>query len=144
MKNRPDSKLMQVLVSSIDDASFFDIDIPPLAHKIAKYFWPGPLTMILEDRNGNTHGLRVPDHSIPLSIINSLKKPLISTSANISGKKPSVNLKDAVADLTLQADIAIDENCPGGLASTVIIVKAGTFSILREGPISEAMISEVL
>lgn len=85
----------------------------------------------------STIAVRVPNHPIPLALIQSLGSPIIGTSANISGK-PSILIADEVEQqLGDKVDLIIDGGkCPGGSESTIVDVTHEVPTILRQGIIS--------
>ncbi|WP_317167573.1 L-threonylcarbamoyladenylate synthase [Flavobacterium lotistagni] len=94
LKNRP---AYNPLIVHIKSASFLPKvaqNIPQLAFDLADRFWPGPLTLLLEKQvhisaavtAGNpTVAVRVPDHLLTLSLLESLEFPLVAPSANPFG-----------------------------------------------------------
>ena len=69
LKNRSHDKPLSILIHSVDQLSRYAIDIPDLAYQLARQFWPGPLTLILNkspiipnmvSAGKNTIGLRIP------------------------------------------------------------------------------------
>ena len=147
LKHRPPEKL---LAAFLPDISFVDRFAPPLtgaALRIAKHFMPGPVTLVLPDGKGSTFGFRIPDHPFILSLLKRVRIPLASTSANLSGQPPALNVSDALASLDGEPDLAVDGGAipSGSLASTVIQAgPGGQWRILRPGPVTESMIRSVL
>lgn len=145
IKKRDTSKLLQVLVSDIQQASSLGIKSFPALEALAEKFWPGPMTIILEDDSGLTHGLRIPDHPVPLAILNKLGKPLAATSANLTGQKPALTLQEAIDEIPSLPYIGIDAGpCSIQSSSTVLKLSETSYTILREGPITENEILEVI
>ncbi len=114
------------------------------AKKIIEKFVPGPLTIIFRKReevgsyvtNGkDTIGIRVPDDEWILSIIKDIGKPLMVTSANISGAGSLLKWQDVLDEMDGKIDGIVMEDARGDAASTIIDVTDG-IKILREGPIS--------
>ncbi len=133
------------------------------AEKLARYFWPGPLTLVLPLRSnqkkfqrftGGTGylGLRMPNSKISLDLARVLKKPITATSANpsahLSGGYDSYSGDDVFQQFSKQKhkpDIIIDV---GRLLkrkpSTLVKLTPDGFQILRKGPITEKQIIESL
>ena len=93
-KDRPYFDPLIVHISGIGELSKYASYIPPIAHKLAEAFWPGPLTLILPKKeiipdlvsSGQpTVGLRVPRHPITLALLTRLSFPLAAPSANPFG-----------------------------------------------------------
>ena len=104
--------------------------------------WPGPLTVVVKKRksvpdfvtgNKDTVGLRMPDHEFVLTLIKKFGRPMATSSANISGKKPPVTAKEAVKYFKRGIDLVIDGGrCRIGKASEVIAVTGKDIIILRK------------
>lgn len=119
-------------------------ELPAPARALAEAWWPGPLSLVGPARVGlpdpvlgggevPTVGVRVPSHAGLLRLLAALGEPMLSTSANLSGRPPSVHLP---VDL-LGADLALDGGlCPGGSPSTILSLLSDPPVLLRPGPIS--------
>jgi tRNA threonylcarbamoyl adenosine modification protein (Sua5/YciO/YrdC/YwlC family) len=92
-------------------------DFQSLERVIAKVFWPGALTLIVEPRSDIpahiTAGrssiiIRVPDHIVPRGIARKIGGPIIGTSANRSGGPSPFNLSVALEQLGDEVDLYID------------------------------------
>ena len=156
IKERDLSKPVPILISSLLDVEkYCDISSEPL-QKLAKNFWPGPLTIVLplinefpkEINNGSGFlGVRVPNHSFTQKVIESLGKPITGTSANISNVAPTKDLNEIKDTFSKKVSIIAEVDCgPENLSSTVIKIdnnKSG-IDILREGPISLEKIKKVI
>ena len=104
--------------------------------KIVKKLLPGPYTIILPKREvisdlvtagSEMVGVRIPDHNLCLSIIRKFGRPIITTSANLSGEK-SITKYD---DIILPVDFIVRGKCKYNQPSTVI--DAINKKILRKG-----------
>ena len=156
IKERDLSKPVPILISSLLDVEkYCDISSEPL-QKLAKNFWPGPLTIVLplinefpkEINNGSGFlGVRVPNHSFTQKVIESLGKPITGTSANISNVAPTKDLNEIKDTFSKKVSIIAEVDCgPENLSSTVIKIdnnKSG-IDILREGPVSLEKIKKVI
>ena len=108
---------------------------------------PGPLTLVVPDGHGSTFGFRIPDHPFILALLSEVRMPLASTSANLSGEPPALNVPDALRSIDGTPDLVVDGGpiAPGSPASTVIQVgEDGTWKILRPGPVSEEAVRRTL
>jgi L-threonylcarbamoyladenylate synthase len=152
-KNRPHEKAIQVLLADTGDALQVAKSVPPLARFLAARFWPGALTMTFPKRDGlppnlsvyPTVGVRVPDHDQCRALIRAVGGALAATSANRSGEANPTTVQQAVAALGESVSVYLDGGqTAGDRASTVIELHEDSFTVLREGPITEAMLSEAL
>jgi len=150
MKAKGDRKRpMPVLVKTLQDGLRI-ADFTEKAAKLAKRFWPGPLTMVLRAKTtlpkvlvpSGTIGVRSPKHVTCLNLIGLCSGYLVGTSANQTGKAPATTAEEVVTGLGDKIDLVIDGGrAPLGVASTVVNL-SGNFTILREGPISrEALLN---
>jgi L-threonylcarbamoyladenylate synthase len=144
VKGRNNTKAIAVLLGDSDQLSQVALDLSKSTKKVAKYFWPGPLTMIVPRHPSlpdilapqPTIGVRIPDHPVALSLLRAAG-PLAVTSANISGETNTVTAKQVIKQLNGRIHLIIDGGrTPGGLPSTVIDCTRPEPEILREGPIS--------
>ena len=113
-------------------------NLPPVEARLAKAFWPGNLTIIVEGV-----GYRVPADPVLRQILELVDRPLISTSCNISGASDIVTAADAAA--TFPNIPVIDAIGPlSGTPSTIVEVTDGVPEVLRRGEITAADIAAVL
>lgn len=130
---------------------------------LAKRFWPGPLTLVLEltskslglkmvSAGTKTLGLRFPKNLVALDLAKSLGKPITATSANpsahLSGGYDSYSVKDILSQFgkkRTQPDLVIDAGrLPKRKPSTLVQITAGRVNVLRPGPVSEKQILQAL
>ncbi|MEI3040251.1 MAG: L-threonylcarbamoyladenylate synthase [Victivallales bacterium] len=148
MKHRAENKPLAAFVPSPAHAeTLCGCPLPAAAKRLAERFMPGPVTLVVPDKNGVTFGFRIPDHPFILELLNACGKPLASTSANRSGEPPALEVSYACSSLAEQPDCVVDAGPlpSNSLASTVILVNAnGSWKLLREGPVSKAEIEQAL
>ncbi|MDR1521023.1 MAG: L-threonylcarbamoyladenylate synthase [Planctomycetota bacterium] len=103
------------------------------AEKLARRFWPGPLTLVVPGADGSGIGIRVPNSPFVLTLCRRLGKALVSSSANPAGQ-PAPSDADAADAFGDQADLLLDGGrIAGGLPSTVASCLEGELRILRGG-----------
>ncbi len=122
--------------------------------KLIEKFWPGGLTIILRKKesvpnimvsNGETVGVRIPNHQVAIEIIESAGGVLATTSANISGEATPGSFEEISDEIKKRVDIIIDDGkCPLGEASTIIDMSKEKINILREGSISQKDIENII
>ena len=138
-KGRDEAKRIAYFAAGIEAIRAAGIRVEPLAERLAAAFWPGPLTLVLQNAAGDWDGFRVPDHAVALAWVRELGLLPAVTSANRSGEPAALTAQEAWAALGPRVAIALDGGAaPGGRASTVVRVGGGAFEILREGPIGRA------
>lgn len=145
LKDRPYEKPISVLVSGMEMVEKYCQNIPPAAYKLAEKYWPGPLTMILEDKGivplmvtaeTDTLGVRCPDHPLALSILEKADFPLAATSANPAGGEPAKTAQEVLQYFDKRIEAVLDGGpCAVGVASTVLDLTEEEPKILREGGI---------
>lgn len=120
--------------------------LPDPARRLARRFWPGPLTLVLEAAAGlssevtlgtGTVAVRVP--ALPVTRALCLAAgPLVSTSANLTGHPASQTCEQAVAALGGHVFMALDAGPGGALASTIVDVTGAEPVLLRTGAVAWA------
>jgi L-threonylcarbamoyladenylate synthase len=144
IKQMPLIKPVSILVRSIEEAEKYG-KFSDMAKRMARDFWPGPLTLIVPRREEGlpdflNHGspgigLRVIDDSISVALLNAIDGPLTTTSANLHGH-PTPFLVDeisAMADFVLDVGQLRKHENP----STVMEIQDDRATILRQGDFSE-------
>jgi L-threonylcarbamoyladenylate synthase len=145
MKKREGNKPMQYLLSNLDNCAWLDVNVNDALRKVADAFWPGALTVVVTNSNGNYVGIRVPNSDFVCSLISDIGKPLTATSANLAGHDPLESLEQHFGDLAGEPDFALLSGKSDHPSSTVIrLHDSGEFEVLREGDITEEQIREVL
>lgn len=154
VKKRSRSKAIPLLLADVASLPLVAEPIPPLAERLAKRFWPGPLTLVLPRRTvvpdmitagGHSVAVRVPDHPVARALIAALGAPLATTSANRSGEPSPATAGEVMAQLGGRIDLILDGGaCPGGVSSTVLDVTASPPVVLRPGPVSAEEIERMI
>lgn len=118
------------------------IDTP--VFKILKNALPGPYTFIFEssskvpkilDVNKKTVGIRIPDHTIPRTLVAELGNPLITSSIKDDDhiKEYTTDPEEIYEDFKNLVDIVIDGGAGGNIPSTVVDCTGDELIILRQG-----------
>jgi len=154
IKGLPSSKPLSVLISKNRPAMLEEL-VPsfcPIAQRLAKFYWPGPLTIIHEARpdvpeivtgNTGTVGIRCSPHPGLNKLVELVGHPIITTSANLTGKPPATTYEEVfsyfegVIDGILLFDELNAQDNPqaSNIPSTVVQVDFHNIEILREGAI---------
>ncbi|MBU4022999.1 threonylcarbamoyl-AMP synthase, partial [Patescibacteria group bacterium] len=139
IKDRPANSALLIAVSDfkmMEDIVFFT----KKEHGFMEKFLPGPITFILPKKSKisdlvtagkKTLGVRIPDSKETMEIIKQAGFPIITTSANVSGKKPAVKSRD----IDLKVDFVVEGKCKYKKPST--IVDLINKIIIREGEEAE-------
>ena len=127
-------------------------EVPEVANKLMKQFWPGLLTLVLKAQvplppvlisEQGTVGVRQPNYN---QLCNLLIRtgPLTGTSANRTGQAPAVTAEDVQRDLGTNIDLILDGGqTSGGQPSTIFQIQP-EIRIIRQGAISLSAIYKVL
>lgn len=153
LKRRESVRTMLLLADSREMVEHMVGKLVPLAARLADAFWPGALSLVLRPERelpswlyGPSGGVafRVSKHPVSRSIIGEFGKPIISTSANISGQPPVSTFEEARRMFGDFADMVVDGDVPlSGIPSTIIDLTSGEMELIREGAIHPAHIREV-
>ncbi len=153
LKKRAAEKPVAWLVGGPDDLLRYGANVPPAAVELAKAFWAGPLTLVVQaseavppafrSREG-TIGLRMPDSPIPLALIAAVGSPLATTSANLSGGRDPQTAADLPRELSASAACVLTADAAlSGVPSTVLDCSKATIKVLREGAIDVSAFIDV-
>jgi len=148
IKERNRERTLPVLLASPSDLALVTASVSPALWAMARQFWPGPLTIALPAletlpsqvvASDNTVGVRVPDHSVALTIAQRCGGAIAATSANISGEPPACRGDEIDRTLADRIDLILDGGiAPCGLPSSVIRPEGDTIVVIREGAIPAA------
>ena len=153
VKARPTNHPLILHIADYRQLEKWAKDIPQFARNICMHFWPGPLTVILmrtenvcDEITGNreTVAIRIPNHKVALSLLNSLNDGLVAPSANRFGKVSPTSAKHVIDDLGDDVSLVLDGGtCEIGVESTIIDCSSSRPQILRSGAISIIELEEI-
>jgi L-threonylcarbamoyladenylate synthase len=161
VKGRPADHPLIVHISSIEQIDEWAREIPDYAIKLARNFWPGPMTLILPRTNlakdfitggQDSVGIRVPSHTLALALLKEFE-----TQGGMGVAAPSANRFGAVSPTTASAVAAelveyLNESdqildgglCAIGVESTIIDCTKDVPLILRPGAVTIELIEDAL
>ena len=153
VKGRPANKPLQIMVEDLEAAEKLAV-FDDRARRIAKSFWPGPLTLILprqeecrlpEEISGGKPnlGIRIPDQPLMQEVLRLFARPIVVTSANPAGQAPANEAAVAEAMMGGNVGYYLYGFAGVGLASTVADLTGREIKILREGAITLAQLQGV-
>lgn len=153
-KGRPSDNPLIVHICRIEDLGPIVKRVPEAAGKLAKAFWPGPLTMIFEksdlvpyETTGglDTVAVRMPSHPAAMALIRFAGGYIAAPSANLSGRPSPTSAKYVEEDMMGRIEMIIDGgDVEIGLESTIIDMTQDMPLILRPGYVTKEMLEEVL
>lgn len=145
VKGRPANNPIIVHVANIEMAKRCVVKWPTIADKLAKSFWPGPLTLVLPRANeipdivtagGATVGIRWPSHPFIQAVIRECGFPLAAPSANLSSRVSPTNAGHVRKQLGGKIPLIVDGGqSQVGIESTVLDLTVSPPRILRPGMI---------
>ena len=150
-KGRPSSSPLIVHVSSVEMARELASEWSDNAERLARRFWPGPLTIIVPKNSRvpdlvtaglPSVGLRIPAHPMARALIEAAQTPVAAPSANrFTELSPTTaeHVPEGLADMILNGG-----PCTVGIESTVISLAGPTPRILRPGMITQTEIEQVI
>lgn len=143
IKKRAESKALICLVSDFKMLEQYVQEVPEVAYDILKYAVK-PTTVIYDDpirvaenliADDNSLGIRVVQDDFCKTLIRKLKRPLVSTSANISGEKTPSNYKEISPVILDAVDYVVNlhRNKKSAQPSSIIKLKNdGKVTVIRE------------
>ncbi len=153
LKDRPAGGFVVLVPSAESVAGLLDA----AGGALARAFWPGPLTLVLDDPGDSfppgakaadgSVAVRVPDHPVTLRLLRDAGRSITSTSANRPGATPARTAGEARREaLALGAELfALDAGpLPGGAPSTLVRLGADCPKLIRRGPHDPLQLSEVM
>jgi len=145
VKRRSENKPFSVIISQRVSLLNLTNSTNQMIFKLVDRFWPGPLTVVVPAKaEGQTIGVRMPDHAIALNLVQEAECTVAAPSANVEGREPPKTCAEALKDLDGQVEAAIDGGpSQWGKSSTVVDCTGTEPKILREGVIAAADIERV-
>ena len=159
VKGRPSDHPLIVHISNLKQLDKWAREIPEYAIKLARSFWPGPMTLILPRTQlakdfitggQDNVGIRIPDQTLALALLSEFEKQggmgVAAPSANRFGKVSPTTAAAVEAELGAfldSKDLILDGGaCEVGVESTIIDCTTQTPIILRPGAITHSMIKD--
>ena len=156
IKGRSFNNPIHVAVSDLEEAEKY-ADVSNAARILAQKFLPGALTIVLLRKKTvpslltaglPTIGIRIPDSPCILALTRMVRRPLTTTSANVSGKETPFTAQEAIERLGesigLVALVLDQGPLPGTETSTLLDLSVSPPCLLRQGRIKEEEIMKVL
>lgn len=143
LKQRADNKALLVLLDSADRLDHYVVDVPPIAHELLDVAVK-PLTIIYDGAFNvssrllgvdDTLGIRIPHEEFTHQLCTRFGKPIVSTSANISGETAPAIFSDIKAEIINGVDYVVkfrqDDKTPHDASNVIMLRSDGTFKIIR-------------
>lgn len=159
VKGRPVDHPLIVHISSMNLLDVWASDIPEYAIKLARDYWPGPMTLVFKRTSEardfitgrqDSVAIRVPNNLIALSLLQTFEskggKGIAAPSANRFGQVSPTSSEDVISELAsylIEGDLILEGGkCNVGIESTIIDCTCATPKILRPGAITKEMVED--
>ena len=157
VKGRPADHPLIVHISDLKYLEQWVAEIPKYAVKLAREFWPGPMTLIFKRSelakdfitgNQDTVGIRIPNNSVALGLLEAFHNlggtGIAAPSANRFGQVSPTTAdaaQEEIGDYLADSDLVLDGGSSEvGLESTIIDCTSDAPRVLRPGAITLEMI----
>ena len=143
LKQRDDSKALIVLIDNADHIDHYVVDVPAIARELIDVAVK-PLTIIYEGAynlapnllgDEDSVGIRIPNDEFCHQLCARFGKPIVSTSANVSGKPTAKTFADIDPAIVNGVDYAVeyrrDDTTPHHPSNIILLSRDGTFKIIR-------------
>lgn len=144
IKGRDQRKPIALIASSVKQVESFFI-LTQAERRLAKRYWPGPLTILLRPRARRlAHqalsptsriGVRVPRFALARRLCRLVGAPLTATSANRSGTQACYTISEVQRSLGARIPILPVSRLRGRSVSTVVMLQRGKLTVIRPGPV---------
>ena len=153
-KGRPADHPLIVHIADAVQLSNWARDIPPTAHLLAKKFWPGPLTLVLQ-RNPqvpdavtggqDTVALRIPSHPVAQALLREFGGGIAAPSANRFGRVSATTAAHVHEEFGDSVACVLDGGAADvGIESTIVDCSRGAPALLRPGWITPQQLEAAL
>ncbi|MDP2241518.1 MAG: L-threonylcarbamoyladenylate synthase [Burkholderiales bacterium] len=153
-KGRPHDHPLIVHIADAVQLANWARDIPPAAGKLAKKFWPGPLTIILRRSamatdlvtgGQDTVALRVPSHPVAQALLRAFGGGIAAPSANRFGRVSATTAAHVRSEFGAAVECVLDGGAADvGIESTIVDLSGDKPTLLRPGWITAAQLQDVL
>jgi L-threonylcarbamoyladenylate synthase len=153
-KGRPATHPVIVHLADAVQLANWAREIPPAAQRLAKKFWPGPLTLILRRTarvsdlvtgGQETVALRVPSHPVAQQLLAHFGGGIAAPSANRHGRVSATTAAHVRLEFGAAVDCVLDGGeAQVGIESAIVDLSGGSPALLRPGSITAAEIEAVL
>jgi protein-tyrosine phosphatase len=156
VKGRRPGQPFTLGIKSAEEALDYAPNMSPLALRLARRCWPGPITLVVDGAQEEslvrqlapnvqemvapqgTVGLRVPAHDVLLDVLRMIAGPIVLTSANRTGNVEATTAAEVVAAMGDDVQLVLDDGPSRyGQPSSVVRVTEGDCKMLREGVVAE-------
>lgn len=152
VKQRSPEKPFALACASVKDSLAY-IEVDEAARRVMETFLPGELTVLVNAKKElpwhvtlgtNVIGIRIPAYPYITELLQELGKPILLTSANISGQPTSRSYEEVLGYFDHKIGGIVKGECTSKFASTIVNLSVpGKITLVREGPIPFEEIKQV-
>jgi tRNA threonylcarbamoyl adenosine modification protein (Sua5/YciO/YrdC/YwlC family) len=140
IKSRDENKPFSYHIGGWEMVDFLRIQRTPEFRYMSRLFWPGPVTLLVLNKEGQKIGIRYPRNRLAAALINAAGEPFIGTSANRSGEASPRTADDVMTQLSGQIDYLMDGGKTElGQDSTIVDLSGDKPVVVRAGAEQEAV-----
>jgi L-threonylcarbamoyladenylate synthase len=154
VKGRPATHPVIVHLADAVQLANWAQEVPETARRLARKFWPGPLTVILRRASRvsdvvtggqDTVALRVPSHPVALRLLARFGGGVAAPSANRHGRVSATTAEHVRSEFGAAVECVLDGGeAQVGIESTIVDLSGGTPTLLRPGWITVSEIEDTL
>lgn len=154
VKGRSPGQALPLVAASLDQVERAVGTLSVLTRRLARSFWPGPLTLVVEAGpdvvcaalgEAGTVAIRVPNQAVARALCARVGYPVVSTSANRSGRPAPSTADEAIESLGGVVDLVLDSGpAGGGEPSTIVDARGEVVRLLRAGAVPFSRVLEAL
>ena len=154
VKHRPGDHPVIVHFASADQAFLWGHRIDENAEKLARHFWPGPLTLILERSalagdfvtgGQDNVGVRVPSHPVAQALLRAFGGAIAAPSANRFGFVSPTTAAHVREDLGGDVDLVLEGGATEvGIESTIVDLSGRAPALLRPGGVTLEALRKII
>ncbi len=141
---KPENANLSIICSGISQLSDYAAQLDSHLFREMKRRLPGPYTFILNGTNRlpkifknkkRTIGIRIPDHAVPIGLVEMLGEPILTASLKIDDgiAEYPTDIEDIVSAYEKQVDVIIDSGNGGNVPSTIIDCTDNELTVARQG-----------
>lgn len=151
LKERPPEKPFTIMLSKKEDIHLF-VDVDENIQRVIDTFMPGEITLLLKAKKGLYHwltlkektvGIRISSNKDVQDLIQRVNKPMLVTSANMSGSAPLLNTDDVYKVFNSKIRGIVKGKVDSCLPSTIVLIIDNEIKLIRQGSIEFNKIKEV-
>lgn len=162
IKGRREGHPLPMAFHGASQVSEYATEMSPLAERLARRCWPGPVSLVLDmsNRISEFHHLpeavrqlvakdgtvccRVPGNIFTAAVLKELNEPVVLTSANRTGRPEAADAGEIASELGAEIDLLVDDGpVHEGKPSTVLAVPGDRYELLREGMVKRETIERL-